>query len=267
MPAGQRLIASAPPAATAVAPRAGAEPRPRETVLGTRFRVHPAFDELLDNKIDDLREQIHREREAGKFIVYISIPLTARGGGHEGTNQAISAFTKRRLEAMYGPSKLWALSPGQVESSIPAVGDLKAAGGEYMYMWTQVLAGADGLGKDFDMVYFVGPRDMAHYFNLGPGARLEALESYVDSRATTDEAFRKEVAACPDKRRDFIRYYGLRASASFSSGALDEWNIFRLVSARREIGDQIPMYFDGFAVSPGEMNSPARLGYQLAPTP
>ncbi len=239
--------------------------RPRTTVLGTRFAVYPQFDRVLEDKIVSLRNQIRAERGKGKFIAYISVPLTGRGGGHQETNNDISRFTKLQLEAMYGSDRLWALSPGQVESTIPSVDGLNAGGGEYMYMWTQVLAGEDGLGRDFDMVYFVGPKDMLAFFNLGRGAILESLDRYVDDRAATDESFRGEIAENPKNRQAFLRYYGLRASASFSSGALDEWNIFRIINARRSIGDQIPAYFNHRAISPGEMSTVARPGYELVP--
>ena len=144
------------------------DPAPRETVLGTWFRVHPALDESIDQKIGQLRDQIRLQRHSGKLTAYVSIPLTARGGGHQSTNQAIAAFVKQRLEAKYGPDRFWALAPGQLDSSLSAVGEVKASGGDYMYLWTQVLAGADGRGADFDMVYFVGPGDMSAYFNFGP---------------------------------------------------------------------------------------------------
>ena len=65
----------------------------------------------------------------------------------------------------------------------------------------------------------------------------------------------------------FRRYYALRASATVSRGAHDEWNIFRLVNDKRradtKIGTpgQIAIVFDGQGVSPPQLEATVSEGY------
>ena len=91
---------------------------------------------------------------------------------------------------------------------------------------------------------------------------MNSIDAYVDRRAAGDEAFRDEVAGDPARRRDFIRYYGLRI------GRLQQRRIGRveyLPADQRpaQIGDQVAVFYDGQSVSPAEMNAPARTGYEL----
>lgn len=239
-------------------------PRLRETVLGTKFLVRPAFDAAIESNVKAIRQRIREQRCQGRLVGYISVPISARGGGHTPTNISTALFVKERLEQKYGAKHFWALAPGAAENQLPKIDGASAGGGEYMYMWTQVLAGEKGDGADFDMVHFVGPADFRAFFGINKDQtdQLSAMESYIDRRAAGDEEFRAQIAEDPDRRREFVRYYGLRASTAFSNGALDEWNIFRLINARRSVGEQIAVYFDGRPVSPGEMQSPARVGYE-----
>jgi hypothetical protein len=239
------------------------EARPRRTVLGTAFDVQPEFDDVIDQAVARVRETVREERSNGKIICYISIPLSARGGGHRPTNVAISNWLKERLEEKYGSEGFWALAPGQVENELPNVGELRPTGGDYLFMWTAILAGDDGQGSDFDMVYFAGPRDFHEFFGITGNGAIPQLQQYIDERAEDDEEFRTAIATNPTARSVFLRYYAVRASASFSAGAHDEWNIFRLVNQRRDISEQAAVFFDGQAVPMGAMDAEARLGYQI----
>ena len=55
------------------------------------------------------------------------------------------------------------------------------------------------------------------------------------------------------------RATALRASTAFSAGAHDEWNIIRTVNGKRRddarfgVGNQLPVFFDGRAVSGAEL--------------
>src|SRR5215469_2891926 len=57
------------------------------------------------------------------------------------------------------------------------------------------------------------------------------------------------------RRQAFLRYYALRASSAYSSGAHDEWNILVRINRRRALGDQVAVFFDGRPVSPAEMET------------
>ena len=69
--------------------------------------------------------------------------------------------------------------------------------------------------------------------------------------------------ASPARRQAFVRYYTLRASSAYSTGAHDEWNIVVKVNRKRPIGDQVAVFFDGRAVSPAEMDAEIAPGYEV----
>lgn len=245
---------------------AGAQPRARQTVIGTNFQVDTAFDAVLDKFIVRLRGQLLEQRNAGKLIGFVSLPLSSRGGGNRDLNVEISEHIKRKLEARLGGDRVYVLAPGLVESSLPDVEGRSAQGGEYMYMWTEVLAGKRGLAEDFDFVYFAGPTDFADYFALTGTNDLGKLEQFMFERLKSNPEFAESLKSPADKRA-FLSYYGLKASVNFSSGSHDEWNLFRIANERRRkewgVGEQLPLYFDGRQLSPGEAEAPASKGYQI----
>jgi len=227
-----------------------------QTVLGTTYCVDQDFLPTLSSKIAEIRGIVRAARGQGQITGYISVPLSATGGGATDINQAVSAHVKQRLEALYG-GKVWMLAPGSQEASIPQVNGKSAGGQEYMYMWTQVLAGENGRGPDFDLFYFVGPTDFWDYLAIKPENGIAMLESLADQRGLTG-----------DKKRNFVTYYAFRASASASRGAHDEWNILRLLNdARRSdpnfgIGVQIASLFDGRPVELDDTESVVSSGYE-----
>src|SRR5262249_3615724 len=133
-----------------------------------------------------------------------------------------------------------------------------STGADYMYMWTRVLEGRNGLEEDVDIFYFVGPSDYAIFFLLNGDGDLERIEGYFDDRLAHDLELEKVVDLGKVDKRSFRNYYGLRASVSFSYGSHDEWNIARLLNERRRgaadlgIASQIPVLFDGHPVPPGD---------------
>lgn len=79
----------------------------------------------------------------------------------------------------------------------------------------------------------------------------------------SDEKLRGRIAADSGRRRAFLRYYALRASSAYSSGAHDEWNIFVRINRRRPLGEQAAVFFDGRPASPAEMETEVGPGYEL----
>jgi hypothetical protein len=65
------------------------------------------------------------------------------------------------------------------------------------------------------------------------------------------------------RRQAFLRYYAMRASSAYSSGAHDEWNIFVRINLWRPLGEQVAVFFDGRPASPGDMESEVAPGYEL----
>jgi len=237
-----------------------------KTPLGTCYEVDPDFLPAIAQAVQNLRSQLRTEG-ANKLVVYLSVPLTARGGGYRPLNVEISEFLKSRIESRF-QGRAWALAPGKAESELPQVNGKSAQGGEYMYMWTQVLAGDDGFGKDFNLLFAAGPSEIRAFFGA-PDDTMASLQRYIDLRAKGDSDFRDNIAANPEAKKRFLAYYATKASVAFSDGSHDEWNIFVEVNRRRRadpknfgLGDQIPVFFDGRAVSPGEMEVRVSPGYE-----
>jgi hypothetical protein len=72
-------------------------------------------------------------------------------------------------------------------------------------------------------------------------------------------------------RKDFIRFYALRASVAYSLGSHDEWNIFVELNCRRaalldkngfaDIGSLLAGWFDGQQIEPGAAVTRIVAGY------
>jgi hypothetical protein len=87
------------------------------------------------------------------------------------------------------------------------------------------------------------------------------LDAFFDQRVASDPVFRKAVEQGSVSKAGFRIYYALRASVAFSYGSHDEWNIARLLNARRRgaadygIANQLAVFFDGRPVDPGTFES------------
>lgn len=238
------------PAGTVVAP----------TILGLKYCAMPAFAAVVAAHRDRVRADIRARRAAGKLIVYASTPISPRGGGDMAVNLEIAVAVKARLEKEFGAG-IWVLNPGVYD--LPDVGGKPAGGGDYMVSWTDVLSGEDGMGRDFDMVHFTGPRDMRAFFGCAGDDVTGCLGRWIDARAARDARFKQDVADNAAARAGFVRYYAFRASASYSTGAHDEWNIVVKLNRKRRLGDQIAVFFDGRPISPAEMEAEVTPGYEV----
>ncbi len=230
------------------------------TSVGMKFCTDPAFDAVIAAQVERARQDTRAQRQAGKLVIYASTPISPRGGGHVETNLEIAASVKRKLEKEYGAA-VWVLDPGRYQ--LPDVGGKSPGGAEYMVMWTVVLAGEDGMGRDFDMVHFTGPNDMRAFFGCGRDDVTGCIDRWLTAPGPVDEKLRRGIAADPARRQAFLRYYALRASSAYSSGARDEWNIFVKIDRRRPLGEQVAVFFDGRPASPPEMETEVGPGYEL----
>jgi hypothetical protein len=247
------LVPPEAPAAECSAPKVVAT-----TSLGMKFCADPTFDAAIATVVQRVRQDIRAQMLAGKLIVYASTPISPRGGGHMETNLEIAASVKAKLEKEYGGA-VWVLDPGRYQ--LPDVGGKSPGGADYMVMWTAVLAGEDGMGRDFDMVHFTGPNDMRAFFGCQLDDVTGCIDRWLSARAGSD-ALRVAIAADAGRRRAFLRYYALRASSAYSSGAHDEWNIFVRINRRRPLGEQVAVFFDGRPASPAEMETEVSPGYE-----
>ena len=221
-----------------------------DTVLGMKYCSDPAFNAVIDTWVRKIRDDVRAARQAGRLVIYASTPISPRGGGDMRVNLDVAASVKARLEKEYGAA-VWVLDPGRYQ--LPEAGAVKPGGGDYMVMWTEVLGGEDGAGRDFDMIHFTGPGDMRAFFGCG----REDVSGCVARHPAT------QAIADPARRAAFVRYYTLRASSAYSTGAHDEWNIVVRINRKRGLGDQLAMFFDGRPASPAEMETEIAPGYEV----
>jgi hypothetical protein len=287
---------------------------------------------LFDKQVELIRGDIRRARADGKLVVYLSCPISARGGGDQSTNVEIAKGVERRLLSQWG-ERFWILNPAQYQlESKEGTGLMEVhakecdvdlaklrevshpGGGDYMRMWTKVLvedqvydelknlpANLQNSGQHFDAYYFLGPRDVSDFFSKSGSTTLTGgIEAHFARKFTTDPDFRdnysidgivwrkgwqQDSAMKPeeklaakqlrsqwaDLRRQYVRFYALRASVNFSLGSHDEWEIFRQINLRRRndkstgdnvgIPDQLGGFFDQSQIDPSASEAVLSRGY------
>jgi hypothetical protein len=289
---------------------------------------------LFDKQVDLIRGDIRRARADGKLIVYLSCPISARGGGDQSTNIEIARGVERHLLSQWG-ERFWILNPAQYqleskegtglmevharecEIDLPALRKVShPTGGDYMRMWTKVLVEdhtyedlkdlPDRLknsGQHFDAYYFLGPKDVSDFFSKSGATTLTAgVEAHFARKFGTDPDFRdnysiggiewrkgwqqdqemnhdEKIAQTKlrelwaDLRRQFLRFYALKASINFSLGSHDEWEIFRQINIKRRsdnlpgdnvgVSDQLGGFFDQSQIDPSASEARLSRGYAL----
>lgn len=228
--------------------------------IGVCFCVNDDLKPTIKSKVEQFRQMIAEQRKAGKSVGYLSVPLSSTGGGNFDVNREVAESARLAIEKRFGADAVWVLNPATLDADLP-----KGIGADYMLMWTTLLEGTDGIG-DFDFVYFAGLQDFARYFGFDGNGDMAKLDAYFDKRVKANPGFEKAVQGGLTKAA-FRKYYALRASASVSRGAHDEWNIFRLINERRRadgsfgVGNQIPILFDGRGVAPSDSEAPVSEGY------
>jgi len=228
------------------------------TKVGLCYCVNPDFAPAIAEKVMYFRGLLAEQRAKGKATGYMSIPLSTVGGSYFDVNREVAQQAKERIEARLGPASAWVLNPTAKDADLPNVGGVRAGQGEYLLMWTRILEGPNAMGEDFDFIYFAGPSDFAGFFGLTGKGDMDRISAYFDERLVKDAGLKRAVDRGTVSAASFRNYYALRASSSFSVGAHDEWNVIRTVNARRRddpklgIGNQLPVLFDGRAVSSAE---------------
>jgi hypothetical protein len=240
---------------------AGAQPKfiTACTALNFCYCINPDNVSTINNNVGRVRRLISDQKAQGKAIVYLSIPLSTVAGSFYGVNSDVADDTRKRIEHRFGASAIWVLNPG-VEGSKPDGSPLftSATGADYMYMWTQVLESARGLGEDFDLFYFAGPSDFAPTLKLTGTGDLEAVDRYFEARLTSDPHLKAAVDQGKLTKLSFRNYYGIAPSVALSLGSHDEWNIARALNERRRnatelgIARQLPILFDGRPANPAD---------------
>jgi hypothetical protein len=294
------------------------------------------WEKIFDLQVELIHDDILRARAEDKLVIYLSCPISGRGGGYHGTNVEIARRTERRLLSDWG-ERFWILNPCQYQMESKEGAGLivrhaerlkiskasldalpRPGGGDYMRMWMRVLvedANIDAgvmsplgnTGRNFDAFYFLGPGDVREFFTAGGAGTLTAcIEEYFARKFTNDPDFcdfysvrgiewGKAGAGAPTPdpaaekqqaelkarwetaRKNFFRFYAVRASANFSLGCHDEWNTFRLLNEKRrkasadpdsgaphgDHGELLPGFFDGKQISPGAAECAVSAGYAV----
>lgn len=291
--------------------------------FGMRYSWHGGdWERLFNAQIDYVKRDVIRARTADKLVVYLSCPISSRGGGFSGANVDIALASQRYLLDRWGEGA-WILNPAnyQMESRAgTGLMNMHAArlginldeliardgmptGGDYMRMWTQVLVENDqavgratvskelvNTGQYFDAYYFLGPSDVHRFFRSGEETLTASIETYFARRMESDPLFRdvysvdgmqwgqlKGLSSAQEKLRDdwrlrraaFARFYMFRAGVNYSLGSHDEWNIWKLLNARRRkapdggIGEQIAGFFEGAQIACSSTEIGVSPGYEL----
>jgi hypothetical protein len=234
------------------------------TRLDICYCVNSDYRDAISANVDRVRKLIKDNKEQGKAIGYLSVPLSPAGGGSFDLNLKIAREVAQNATARFGARSVWLLNPGDEAGN----GMGKASGADFMYMWTQILEGPTGEGEDFNFFYFAGPTDFGKSFKLTGQGDLETLEAWFDQHAAEYPDLKTAIDqnGAAKTKTAFRNYYGLRASVAYSYGSHDEWNIARLINARRRgatdfgIANQLAIFFDGLPQTPGGYESPTTAG-------
>jgi hypothetical protein len=219
------------------------------------WHTGPWYD-IFEMQINKLRRDIRRAKAEDKLAVYLSCPISSRGGGYSMTNVDVARHVERALLEKWGEG-FWILNPAQYQLESKAGTGLinehaeylgidlarltaiaRPSGGDYMRMWTTVLV-ENGVrignrdvrpdlvntGQSFDAFYFLGPRD-AHSFFLTEGETLTAgIQAYFARKFASDADFREEYS---DPEPSWARL-GARTALNEDAYRLrDRWTIKRL---------------------------------------
>ncbi len=282
--------------------------------------------EVFQRHVALIQSDIARAQAEDRIVVYLSCPITTRGGGHFRTNTEVANFVARRLASEWG-ERFFVVNPAayQLESKEGTglitrhVEDLayrtrrditldkllasaRPGGGDYMRMWTRVLV-EDGyltdppdrhrrgrqLGGLFDVYYFLGPDNVRDFFGSDRGSLVSRVEEYFARKYAIDPDFWTDygtvsagVGSRPldltdpndarlweARRKEFVRFYTVRAGSPYSLGCHDEWNIFvrlnraRLADPAYGPGEQIAGYYAGRPRSLADLEQETSPGYEV----
>lgn len=171
---------------------------------------------IFDAQVEQIKEDIARAVSEDRLIIYLSCPISCRGGGLSLTNVDIASFTARRIMNEWG-SRIWVLNPSayQLESKQgtglihrlarevqPPVTEERLAylkkyfpakDGDYMRMWTRVLVEDENglnVGGRFSAYYFLSPSDVRQFFDVNRTTTLTAaVEEYFARQYAINQDF------------------------------------------------------------------------------
>src|SRR5262245_43760160 len=72
------------------------------------------WEQIFDRQIRLIQRDVQRARDKDRIVVYLSCPISSRGGSFHGTNVDIARNTERRLLSRWG-ERFWILNPAQYQ--------------------------------------------------------------------------------------------------------------------------------------------------------
>jgi hypothetical protein len=169
-----------------------------------------AWKTIFDEQSKQIKQDVERAHLDGRLLLYLSCPISTRGGGYAGTNVDIAHFVERKILQRWGEA-FWVLNPAKYQLESKAGNGLLAqhaasagidinelkhvtppGGGDYLRMWTKVLVedGVGNLARNFDAFYFLGPRDVFSFFTENGSQSMTAgIQSYFARKIATDAEF------------------------------------------------------------------------------
>lgn len=170
--------------------------------------------------------------------------------------------------------------------------DFMPTGSDYMRMWTKVLAeqvsspeqkngSLQPYGTSIDIYYFMGKSDVDDFFAYQSGGNSLAsnVELYFSKELQSNAHYAEHFKDNPPLKSEFLDFYTHKASAIYSRGCHDEWNIwvelnwlrlnevellgreFHEHDARYGIGSQIPGYWEQKMINPASGEQAISPGY------
>jgi hypothetical protein len=219
------------------------------------WHTGPWYD-IFEMQINKLRRDIRRAKAEDRLTIYLSCPISSRGGGYSMTNVDVARHVERALLEKWGEG-FWVLNPAQYQLESKAGTGLmnehaeylgidlakllefsRPIGGDYMRMWTTVLVkngpkvgyrdipeNLVNTGQYFDVFYFLGPRDVQSFF-LNEGETLTAgIQAYCARTFAIDPDFREEYS---DPSPRWARLGPRTAINEEEHKVRDRWNYKRL---------------------------------------
>src|SRR5580704_2457319 len=78
---------------------------------GFCYCVQQSLVDDISRKLTEIREKIRLQKQTGKAIGYLSVPLSTVAGAFFDVNLQVAAETKERIERQYGIQDVWVLNP------------------------------------------------------------------------------------------------------------------------------------------------------------
>src|SRR5215831_12822315 len=88
------------------------------TALNLCYCVNSDLKPTIDANVARVRALLAGQRQQGKAVGYMSIPLSTVGGGYFGVNRELAQKTKAHIESRFGAGSAFVLNPG-AEGNLP----------------------------------------------------------------------------------------------------------------------------------------------------